>query len=112
MPRWSTASTSTGGPREVDPLLALTVFGGAISCNIAIRYGVVGINATNAMSCASGTLAIGQAFRAIQRGDADVVLAGGSEAPLYPLCFGSFSLIRAMSTRNDDPGHGVAAVRR
>ncbi len=92
-----------GGPRDVDPLLALTVFGGAISCNIAIRYGVVGVNATNAMSCASGTLAIGNAFRAIQRGDADVVLAGGSEAPLYPLCFGSFSLIRAMSTRNDDP---------
>jgi 3-oxoacyl-[acyl-carrier-protein] synthase II len=92
-----------GGPRDVDPLLALTVFGGAISCNIAIRYGVVGVNATNAMSCASGTLAIGQAFRAIQRGEADVVLAGGSEAPLYPLCFGSFSLIRAMSTRNDDP---------
>jgi 3-oxoacyl-[acyl-carrier-protein] synthase II len=56
------------------------------------------------MSCASGTLAIGEALRAIARGDADVVIAGGSEAPLYPLCYGSFSLIRAMSTRNDDPG--------
>src|SRR5690606_37834413 len=42
-------------------------------------------------------------FRAIARGDADVVLAGGSEAPLYPLCFGAFAMIRAMSTRNDDP---------
>jgi len=92
-----------GGPREVDPLLALTVFGGALSCNIAITHGVSGVNNTNAMSCASGTLAIGQGFRAIRQGDADVMLAGGSEAPLYPLCYGSFSLIRAMSTRNDDP---------
>lgn len=92
------------GPRAVDPLLALTVFGGALSCNIAIAHGVTGVNATNAMSCASGTLAIGEAFRAVARGDADVILAGGSEAPLAPLCYGSFALIRAMSTRNDDPG--------
>ena len=92
-----------GGPREVDPLLALTVFAGAVSCNIAISHGVSGVNSTNAMSCASGTLAIGEAFRAIASGQADVMLAGGSEAPLYPLCYGSFSLIRAMSTRNDDP---------
>lgn len=92
-----------GGLREVDPLLALTVFGGAVSCNIAITHGISGVNATNAMSCASGTLAVGEAFRAVARGEADVMLAGGSEAPLYPLCYGSFSLIRAMSTRNDDP---------
>ena len=93
-----------GGPRDVDPLLALTVFGGAVSCNVAITHGASGVNSTNAMSCASGTLAIGQALRAITSGEADVVIAGGSEAPLYPLCYGSFSLIRAMSTRNDDPG--------
>lgn len=93
-----------GGVRDVDPLLALTVFGGALSCNIAIAHGISGINATNAMSCASGTLAIGDAFRTVARGEADVMLAGGSEAPLYPLCYGAFSLIRAMSTRNDDPG--------
>lgn len=92
-----------GGPRAVDPLLALTVFAGALSCNIAIAHGVSGVNSTNAMSCASGTLAIGQAFRAIARGEAEVMLAGGSEAPLYPLCYGSFSLIRAMSTRNEEP---------
>jgi 3-oxoacyl-[acyl-carrier-protein] synthase II len=93
----------TGGVRGVDPLLALTVFGGAVSCNIAITHGVSGVNSTNAMSCASGTMAIGQAFHAIADGDADVVIAGGSDAPLYHLCYGSFSLIRAMSTRNDDP---------
>lgn len=92
-----------GGLRAVDPLLALTVFAGAVSCNIAIAHNATGVNATNAMSCASGTLAIGQGFRAIASGEADVVLAGGSEAPLYPLCFGSFAMIRAMSTRNDDP---------
>ena len=67
-PRWRTRSTSSGGPREVDPLLALTVFGGAVSCNIAITHGISGVNSTNAMSCASGTLAIGQAFRAIVGG--------------------------------------------
>ena len=94
-----------GGLREVDPLLALSVFGGAASCNVAIEFGVQGVNSTNAMSCASGTIAIGDAFRAIRDGYADVMLAGGAEAPLAPLCFGAFAIIRAMSTRNDDPEH-------
>jgi 3-oxoacyl-[acyl-carrier-protein] synthase II len=92
-----------GGLRDVDATLALAVFGGAASCNIAIEFGVSGPNATNAMSCASGTMAIGEALRQIRHGYADVMLAGGAEAPLAPLCFGSFALIRAMSTRNDDP---------
>ena len=91
------------GLRAVDANLALTVFGGAVSCNIAIEVGATGPNATNAMSCASGTVAVGDALRAIQRGEADVMLAGASEAPLAPLCFGAFAIIRAMSTRNDDP---------
>ena len=93
----------TAGLRAVDPLLALSVFGGAASCNVAIEFGVQGVNSTNAMSCASGTIAIGDGFRAIRDGYADVMLAGGSEAPLAPLCYGAFALIRAMSTRNDDP---------
>jgi 3-oxoacyl-[acyl-carrier-protein] synthase II len=79
------------------------VFGGAASCNIAIEFGVRGPNSTNAMSCASGTIAIGEGFRQIRDGYADVMIAGGAEAPLAPLCFGAFALIRAMSTRNDDP---------
>ncbi len=95
----------TEGPRAVDPALALTVFAGAASCNIAIEFGCTGPNSTNGMSCASGAIAIGDGFRAIVRGDADVMLAGGSEAPLAPLCFGAFAIIRAMSTRNDDPAH-------
>lgn len=92
------------GIRAVDPALALMVFAGAASCNIAIEFGVSGPNSTNGMSCASGTVAIGDGFRAIARGDADIMLAGGAEAPLAPLSFGAFAIIRAMSTRNDDPG--------
>jgi 3-oxoacyl-[acyl-carrier-protein] synthase II len=93
------------GLRAVDATLALAVFGGAASCNIAIEFGVSGPNSTNAMSCASGTMAIGEAFRQVRHGYADVMLAGGAEAPLSPLCYGAFALIRAMSTRNDDPAH-------
>ena len=93
------------GLRAVDATLALAVFGGASSCNIAIEFGVHGPNATNAMSCASGAIAIGEAFRQVRDGYADVMIAGGAEAPLAPLCFGAFALIRAMSTRNDDPAH-------
>jgi 3-oxoacyl-[acyl-carrier-protein] synthase II len=93
------------GPRGLDPSLALAVFCGAASCNIAIEFGFTGPNATNAMSCASGTIAIGEAFHVVRDGRADVMLAGGAEAPLAPLTFAAFSIIRAMSTRNDDPAH-------
>src|SRR3982751_2642971 len=91
------------GLRAVDATLALAVFGGASSCNIAIDLGVMGPNSTNAMSCASGAIAIGDAFRQVRDGYADVMIAGGAEAPLAPLCFGAFALIRAMSTRNEEP---------
>jgi 3-oxoacyl-[acyl-carrier-protein] synthase II len=93
----------TQGLRAVEPMLALTVFGGASSCNIAIELGVRGPNSTNAMSCASGTIAVGEGFRQVRDGYADVMISGGAETPLSPLCFGAFALIRAMSTRNDDP---------
>ena len=92
-----------GGLRNVDASLALAVFGGAASCNIAIEFGVFGPNSTNSMSCASGTIAVGDGFRAIRDNYADVMICGGVEAPLSMLCYGAFSLIRAMSTRNDDP---------
>ena len=91
------------GVRGVDPMLALAVFNGAASCNVAIEFGFTGINSTNGMSCASGAIAVGDAWRAIRLGEADVVLAGGVETPLAPLCYGAFAIIRAMSTRNDDP---------
>ena len=92
-----------GGVRAVDPMLALAVFGGAASCNVAIEFGFTGPNSTNGMSCASGAIAIGDAWKLIRGGESDVVLAGGVETPLAPLCYGAFAIIRAMSTRNDDP---------
>jgi 3-oxoacyl-[acyl-carrier-protein] synthase II len=91
------------GPEAVDPLLALAVFAGAASCNIAIEFGFTGPNSTNGMSCASGAIAIGHAFQLIRNGTAQVALAGGIECPLSPLSYGAFALIRAMSKRNDDP---------
>ncbi len=93
------------GPRGLDPALALAVFPGAASCNIAIEFGFTGPNSTNAMSCASGTIAVGEALQAIRADRADVMLAGGAEAPLAPMTYAAFSVIRAMSTRNDDPTH-------
>ena len=92
-----------GGKRAVDPRVALTTFGGAASCGVAIEFGFTGPNATNAMSCASGSIAIGEAFRLIRDGTSDMAVAGGVEAPLAPLSFGAFALIRAMSTRNHEP---------
>jgi 3-oxoacyl-[acyl-carrier-protein] synthase II len=92
-----------GGIRAIDAGLALTVFAGASSTNLAIAFGITGPNVTNGMSCASGAIAIGEAFRTIRRAEADVMLAGGSEAPLAPLTFGAFAIIRAMSARNGDP---------
>jgi len=92
-----------GGLRRVNPRLALGVFGGAASCNVAIEFDFRGPNSTNAMSCASGTIAVGDAFRLVRNGTVDVAVAGGVEAPLSPLSYGAFAIIRAMSTRNDDP---------
>ncbi len=93
------------GLRNVSVSLATNVFGGAASCNVAIEFGVQGPNSTNAMSCASGAMAIGEGFRQIRDDYADVMICGGAEAPLSQLCFGAFAIIRAMSTRNDDPAH-------
>ena len=92
------------GVRAVSPTLALAVFGGASATNVAIDLGWRGPNLTNANSCAAGAVAIGEAFRLIRAGGTNVMLAGGVEAPLAPLTFGAFALIKAMSMRNDCPG--------
>jgi 3-oxoacyl-[acyl-carrier-protein] synthase II len=91
------------GVRGVAPTLALAVFGGAGASNVALDLGITGPAVGNANSCASGAMAIGQAFHAIRDGTVDRALAGGAEAPLAPLTFGAFALIRVLSTRNDDP---------
>lgn len=92
-----------GGIRAVGTMLAIAVYGGASGANVAIDLDLRGPNLSNASSCASGAMAIGDAFGLIQRDEADVMLAGGVEAPLAPLVFGAFALIKAMSARNDDP---------
>lgn len=91
------------GLKAVSPALAVAVFGAAASCNIAIELGVTGPNTANSNSCAAGTIAIGDAYRFIQRGEVEVMLAGGAEVPIAPLAFGAFSIVRAMSRRNHDP---------
>lgn len=93
----------TEGIRRVRPTLALSVFGGAASCNIAIDLGITGPTSANTDSCASGAIALGEAFRLVRAGEVDVMLAGGVEAPLTPLIFGAFDIIKAMSTRNTNP---------
>jgi 3-oxoacyl-[acyl-carrier-protein] synthase II len=92
------------GPRHVNPLLALSVFGGAASANVTIELGLTGPSLAYGNSCAAGLIAIGEAARLIADGRVPVMLAGGAEAPLAPLTVGAFSMIRVLSTRNDDPG--------
>ena len=91
------------GPHGVNPLLALSVFGGAASSNVSIELGLTGPSLAYGNSCAAGLIAIGEAARLIEDGRVPVMLAGGSEAPLSPLAVGAFAMIRVLSTRNDDP---------
>ncbi len=93
-----------GGIRAIRPLLAIAVFGGTATTNVALEFGLRGPNVANANSCAAGSVAIGEAFRAIAGGEVRAAVAGGVEAPLSPLVFGAFAIIRSMSTRNGDPG--------
>ena len=88
----------------VSPQLALAVFGGAGPTNAAMHLGLHGPSQANSNSCASGLVAIGEAARLVRGGDSVAMLAGGVEAPLAPLTFGSFALLKAMSTDNDWPG--------
>jgi 3-oxoacyl-[acyl-carrier-protein] synthase II len=85
------------GPKSVHQTIALQVFGGSAHCNIAIEFGLRGVGTTNSNSCASGNVAIGEGYRYIRDGWADVIIAGGAEAPLSPLSFGAFAFIRTMS---------------
>ena len=91
------------GTRGVNQTLALQVFGGSAHTNIAIEFGFRGVGTTNSNSCASGTVAVGEALRYIRDDFADVVIAGGAEAPLSPLTFGAFAIIKTMSQWSGDP---------
>ncbi len=85
------------GARSVSPALAVQVFGGSAHSNIAIECGFRGVGTTNSNSCASGTVAVGEALRYIRDDFADVIVAGGAEAPLSILTFNAFSIIKTMS---------------
>ena len=91
------------GPRGVSQTLALQVFGGSAHSNIALECGFRGVGTTNSNSCASGAVAVGEALRYIRDGWADVMIAGGAEAPLSPLTFGAFDFIRTMSRWQGEP---------
>ncbi len=91
------------GPRRVSPFLIPMMIGNIASGLVSIRYGIKGPNSSCVTACATGAHSIGDAFRIIQRGDADVMVAGGSEAPLTPIAFAGFGNMKALSTRNDEP---------
>jgi 3-oxoacyl-[acyl-carrier-protein] synthase II len=91
------------GWRAVHPMLALSIFVGAGSCNVAIEFGFTGPATANGDSCSAGAIALSNAMRYIQMGQADQMLAGGVEAPLSPVCYGAFDLISAMSKHLDPP---------
>jgi 3-oxoacyl-[acyl-carrier-protein] synthase II len=91
------------GWKAVHPLVALSVFVGAASCNVAIEFGFTGPATANGDSCSAGSIAIGNALRMIRVGEADRMLAGGVEAPLAPVCFGAFDLIQSMSRQLEPP---------
>src|SRR6478609_10163570 len=91
------------GTRGVNPTLAVQVFGGSAHSNIAIEFGFRGVGTTNSNSCASGTVSVGEALRYIRDNFADVIVAGGAEAPLATLSYGAFDLIKTMSRWDGDP---------
>lgn len=93
----------TRGPRRVSPFFIPSILANTATGHVAIHLGVRGPNLAVVSACASGADAIGTAFEAIRRGAADVMLAGGSEAPICELTVAGFENMGALSTRNDDP---------
>jgi 3-oxoacyl-[acyl-carrier-protein] synthase II len=93
----------SGGPSRVSPFFITATIANLASGQISIRYGASGPSLTHATACTSGAHAVGEAFRAIQRNDADIMICGGSEAAVTPLSVAGFAAMRALSTRNDDP---------
>jgi 3-oxoacyl-[acyl-carrier-protein] synthase II len=91
------------GPRRISPFFIIGLIVNMASGQVSIRYGAKGPNQASCTACATGTHAIGDAFEIIKRGDADVMIAGGAEGVITPLCVGGFGAMRALSTRNDAP---------
>ena len=91
------------GPRRISPFFVPATIINMISGHVSIRFGFKGPNIAIVTACTTGLHCIGQAARMIEYGDADVMIAGGSEATISPLGVGGFAAMRALSTRNDDP---------
>ena len=93
------------GPSRISPFFIPGLIVNLASGQISIRFGCKGPTSAPATACATGAHAIGDAFKIIQRDEAEIMFAGGSEAVITPLAIGGFAAMRAMSTRNDDPEH-------
>jgi 3-oxoacyl-[acyl-carrier-protein] synthase II len=92
-----------GGPRKISPFFIPAAIVNLAAGHVSIRYGAKGPNEATATACTTSAHAIGDAYKIIQRCDADVMIAGGSEAAITPMGVGGFAAMRALSTRNDDP---------
>ena len=92
-----------GGIKKLTPFFIPMVIINLVSGHIAIMVGAKGPNSAVVTACATGTHAIGDAFKIIQRGDADIMIAGGTESTISPLAVGGFCAMRALSVRNDEP---------
>ena len=94
-----------GGPRKISPFFIPAAIINLAAGQVSIKYGARGPNEATATACTTSAHAIGDAYRLIQRGDADAMIAGGAEAAITPMGVGGFAAMRALSTRNDDPEH-------
>jgi 3-oxoacyl-[acyl-carrier-protein] synthase II len=100
------------GPAKISPFLIPMLIVNEAAGQISISLGIKGPNSCVATACASGSHAIGDAFRIIQRGDADMMIAGGTESAITPLGVGGFCALKALSKRNDDPVHASRPFER
>jgi 3-oxoacyl-[acyl-carrier-protein] synthase II len=93
-----------GGPRRISPFFIPSAIINLAAGQVSIRFGAKGPNSATCTACSASAHAVGDAFEIIRRGDADAMIAGGSEAAITPMGVGGFAAMRALSTRNDDPG--------
>jgi len=94
-----------GGPRKISPFFIPGTIVNLAAGQVSIRYGALGPNEATSTACTTSAHSVGNAFRTIERDDADVMIAGGAEAAITPMGVGGFAAMRALSTRNADPQH-------